>query len=93
VLRWLVSDASGVCEIRGWADIHAVGHRVVHGGELFHDSAFITRDVLKGIEDCIDLAPLNNRNNLKGILAVRELCGEPMPQVAVFDTAFHASIP
>ncbi len=93
VLRWLVSDSSGVSEIRGWADIHAVGHRVVHGGERFHDSALITPDVLKGIEDCIDLAPLHNPNNLKGILAVREICGEAMPQVAVFDTAFHASIP
>jgi acetate kinase len=93
VLRWLVSDASGVREIRGWGDIHAVGHRVVHGGELFHESALITRDVLKGIEDCIDLAPLHNPNNLRGILAVSEICGEAMPQVAVFDTAFHASIP
>jgi acetate kinase len=93
VLRWLVSDASGVGEIRGWGDIHAVGHRVVHGGELFHESVLITRDVLKGIEDCIDLAPLHNPNNLKGILAAREICGEAMPQVAVFDTAFHASIP
>jgi acetate kinase len=93
LLRWLVSDASGMSEIQGWADIHAVGHRVVHGGELFHESALITHDVLKGIEDCIDLAPLHNPNNLKGILAVREVCGEGMPQVAVFDTAFHASIP
>ena len=93
VLHWLMSEASGVSEIRGWADIHAVGHRVVHGGELFHESALITRDVLKGIEDCIDLAPLHNPDNLRGILAVREICGEAMPQVAVFDTAFHASIP
>jgi acetate kinase len=93
VLRWLASDASGISEIRDWSDIHAVGHRVVHGGELFHDSVLITGDVLKGIEDCIDLAPLHNPNNLRGILAVREICGERMPQVAVFDTAFHASIP
>ncbi len=93
VFRWLTSEVSGVSQIRGWADIHAVGHRVVHGGELFHDSVLVTPDVLKGIEDCIDLAPLHNPNNLKGILAVREVCGEAMPQVAVFDTAFHASIP
>jgi acetate kinase len=73
VLRWLASDASGVNEIRSWADIHAVGHREVHGGELFKDSALITPDVVKGIEDCIDLAPLHNPNNLKGILAVREI--------------------
>jgi acetate kinase len=93
VLHWLVSDASEVPEVRGWGDIHAVGHRVVHGGELFHESALITREVLQGIEDCIDLAPLHNPNNLRGILAVREICGEGVPQVAVFDTAFHASIP
>jgi acetate kinase len=93
VLRWLLSDASGVNEIRSWADVHAVGHRVVHGGELFHHSTLITPDVVKGIEDCIDLAPLHNPNNLRGILAVREICGEAMPQVAVFDTAFHTSIP
>ncbi len=93
VFRWLASDASGVAQIRSWADIHAVGHRVVHGGELFHESVLITADVVKGIEDCIDLAPLHNPNNLKGILAVREVCGPAMPQVAVFDTSFHASIP
>lgn len=93
VLRWLASDASGVSEIRSWGDIHAVGHRVVHGGELFHDSALITPEVLKGIEECIDLAPLHNPNNLKGIRAVSEICGDAMAQVAVFDTAFHASIP
>jgi acetate kinase len=93
VLRWLVSDPSGVSELRSWADIHAVGHRVVHGGERFQDSALISSEVLRGIEDCIDLAPLHNPANLKGILAVREICGEAMPQVAVFDTAFHASIP
>jgi acetate kinase len=93
VLRWLASDASGITEIQNLGDLHGVGHRIVHGGELFHESALITPEVLKGIEDCIDLAPLHNPNNLKGIRAVRELCGEKMPQVAVFDTAFHSSIP
>ena len=93
VLRWLASDISEVAEIRSLGDLHAVGHRVVHGGEMFHESALITDDVLKGIEDCIDLAPLHNPNNLKGILAVREIFGRQTPQVAVFDTAFHSTIP
>ena len=92
VLRWLASDTSEVAEIRSLGDLHAVGHRVVHGGEMFHESALITDEVLKGIEDCIDLAPLHNPNNVKGILAVREIFGRQTPQVAVFDTAFHSTI-
>jgi acetate kinase len=93
VIRWAVSDKSGTPQIRSSADIHAVGHRVVHGGELFHESALITDEVLKGIQSCIDLAPLHNPSNIKGILAVREVLGESMPQVAVFDTAFHHFLP
>ncbi|HUI56338.1 MAG TPA: acetate kinase [Bryobacteraceae bacterium] len=93
VLRWLASDKSGIEEIQSLGDIHAVGHRVVHGGELFSESTLIDDHVLKGIEECIDLAPLHNPNNIKGILAAREQFGQRVPQVAVFDTAFHASIP
>ena len=93
VLRWLASEQSGVAEIGSLSDVHAVGHRVVHGGEVFRESAIVTDEVLKGIEDCIDLAPLHNPNNVKGILAAREVFGRSMPQVAVFDTAFHTSIP
>ena len=93
VIRWAASDTSGIPEIRSAADIHAVGHRVVHGGELFKESVTITDEVLKGIEDCIDLAPLHNPSNIKGILAARELFGRSMPQVAVFDTAFHHTLP
>jgi acetate kinase len=93
VLRWLASDQSGIPEIRSLSDIHAVGHRVVHGGEVFRESALINDEVLNGIEDCIELAPLHNPNNIKGILAVREAFGKGMPQVAVFDTAFHTTIP
>lgn len=93
VLRWLASDRSGIDEIRSLGDIQAAGHRVVHGGELFKESAVINDEVLKGIEDCIDLAPLHNPNNLSGIRAVREIFGKATPQVAVFDTAFHSSIP
>jgi acetate kinase len=80
-------------EIRSKADIHAIGHRVVHGGELFKESALIDDHVLKGIEDCIDLAPLHNPDNLKGIRAARILFGVDVPQVAVFDTSFHQSLP
>jgi acetate kinase len=93
VLRWLSSDRSGIDEIRSLGDIHAAGHRVVHGGELFHESVIINDEVLKGIEDCIDLAPLHNPNNVGGIRALTEILGHATPQVAVFDTAFHASIP
>jgi acetate kinase len=93
VLRYLASDQSGVSEIKGAGDVHAVGHRVVHGGERFKESTLIDDRVLKGIEDCIDLAPLHNPNNVKGILAARDLFGSGVPQVAVFDTAFHHSIP
>ena len=93
VLRYIASDQSGVTEIKNTGDINAVGHRVVHGGELFKESTLIDDRVLKGIEDCIDLAPLHNPNNVKGILAARDLFGSGVPQVAVFDTAFHHSIP
>ena len=92
-LRWLASDKSGIAEIRNLGDIQAVGHRVVHGGELFHESVLIDDKVIQGIEECIDLAPLHNPSNLSGIRAVQELFGARTPQVAVFDTAFHATIP
>jgi acetate kinase len=93
LVRYIASDRSRVSEIKSAADVHAVGHRVVHGGELFKESMLIDDRVLKGIEDCIDLAPLHNPNNVKGILAARELFGKDVPQVAVFDTSFHHSLP
>jgi acetate kinase len=93
LVRWIVSDESGITEVRSLADIHGVGHRVVHGGELFAESILVTDQVLAGIEKCIDLAPLHNSNNIKGILASREVFGPKLPQVAVFDTSFHQSIP
>ena len=92
IIRWAASPESGLSEIQSMADIHAVGHRVVHGGELFTDSVLINEDVIKGIENCIDLAPLHNPTNLRGIRAMRELLGPQIPQVAVFDTAFHHSL-
>jgi len=93
VVDWIISDESGIEEVRSAADIHAVGHRVVHGGELFAQSVLVTEEVLKGIESCIDLAPLHNPDNIKGILASRGVFGPKLPQVAVFDTSFHQSIP
>jgi len=93
LVRWIASEASGIPEVQSTADIHAVGHRVVHGGETFSESVVITDQVLKGIQDCIDLAPLHNPNNVKCILAARNLFGPKLPQVAVFDTSFHHTIP
>ncbi len=93
ILRWISSDNSGIDEIQTLADIHAIGHRVVHGGETFNESALITDQVITGIEECIDLAPLHNPNALHGIRAARQLFGQRVPQVAVFDTSFHTSIP
>jgi len=93
VLRWLVSSASKIGQITSLGDIHAVGHRIVHGGERFLRSVRIDADVIDGIEDCIDLAPLHNPANLKGIRAAIELLGDGVPQVAVFDTSFHSTMP
>jgi acetate kinase len=93
IVRHIASDRSGISEIKSSADVHAVGHRVVHGGEMFKESSLIDDRVIQGIEDCIDLAPLHNPNNVKGILAARELFGKDVSQVAVFDTAFHHSLP
>jgi acetate kinase len=73
-------------------EIDAVGHRVVHGGEQFNKSVLITDEVIAKVVECIDLAPLHNPPNLDGINAVKELMGN-IPQVAVFDTAFHQTMP
>ena len=75
-----------------FADIDAVGHRVVHGGEEFRESILIDARVEEGIEKLIPLAPLHNPANLEGIKVLKEKLGNT-PQVAVFDTAFHASLP
>ena len=93
VVRWIASENSGIEEIKSLADIHAVGHRVVHGGEKFTESALITGEVLHAIEDCIELAPLHNPANIRGIAAAREIFGQGIPQAAVFDTAFHQTLP
>jgi acetate kinase len=87
VLRWLGAEDGSL------RSIDAVGHRVVHGGEKFSQSVLITEDVIREIEDCIDLAPLHNPANIEGILATREVLGRDIPQAAVFDTAFHQTLP
>jgi len=79
----VISDAS---------EIAAVGHRVVHGGEFFSASSLVTEQVLQAIEDCIPLAPLHNPANITGITACKTVLGN-IPQVAVFDTAFHQTMP
>jgi acetate kinase len=93
IVRWACSPESGIAAVQSVADINAVGHRVVHGGEGFTHSVLIDDAVLRGIESCIDLAPLHNPTNIKGIMAAREVLGQGVPQVAVFDTAFHQTLP
>ena len=78
--------------IKDLSEINAVGHRMVHGGEKFNKSVILNDEVLKAFEDCIDLAPLHNPANLKGVKAVSELM-PGLPQVGVFDTAFHQTMP
>src|SRR5690606_18965680 len=75
----------------GYADFHAVGHRVVHGGAEFRTAALIDVDVIRRIEECSVLAPLHNPQSLVGILKCIDLWPS-LPQVAVFDTAFHQSV-
>ena len=93
IARWAASPESGIEEIKSIGDIQAVGHRVVHGGERFKNSVLITDEVVKAVEDCIELAPLHNPANLTGISATHKLFGAGLPQVAVFDTAFHQTLP
>ena len=90
VIEALVSKEHGV--IADMSEISAVGHRVVHGGELFSKSVVITDEVKKAVESCNDLAPLHNPANLIGIAAC-EKAMPGVPQVAVFDTAFHQTMP
>ncbi|NPD93215.1 acetate kinase [Xylanibacter muris] len=78
--------------IKNLKEIDAVGHRMVHGGEKFNKSVVLTDEVLKVFEECNDLAPLHNPANLKGVNAVTELM-PGLPQVGVFDTAFHQTMP
>jgi len=72
-------------------ELGAVGHRVVHAGEMFNGSVAISEDVVKALEECVDLAPLHNPPNLEGIYAITKLLPD-VPQVGVFDTAFHQTM-
>lgn len=90
VIAVLLSPNHGVITDRN--EIDAVGHRVVHGGETFSGSVLITDDVLKALKDNIELAPLHNPPNLRGIEAAKEHLPN-IPQVGVFDTAFHSKMP
>jgi acetate kinase len=92
LLSWITSSASGV-PIGSVGEIGAAGHRVVHGGERFVRSVAIDDTVLRGLEDMVELAPLHNPANIRGINAVRAALGPGVPQVAVFDTAFHHTLP
>jgi acetate kinase len=90
ILGVLTSEKHGA--IASLEEIQAVGHRVVHGGEKFNASVLINDEVITKIEECIDIAPLHNPPNLAGIRAIEELLPS-VPQVAVFDTAFHQTMP
>ena len=90
VLAALTNEKSGV--IKSLSEVGAVGHRVVHGGEKFTSSCLINDESIKAIEECNDLAPLHNPANLIGIRACQELM-PGVPMVAVFDTAFHQTMP
>jgi acetate kinase len=92
IIEWLVSGDSGV-PIASVGEIEAVGHRVVHGGERFTHSVRVDDSVRHELEELIELAPLHNPHNLRGIAAAREVLGPGVPQVAVFDTAFHHTLP
>ena len=87
----VLTDATYGC-IKEYKEIDAVGHRVVHGGEKFASSVLITKEVINKVIECSDLAPLHNPANLKGIDAMEALI-PGIPQVAVFDTAFHQTMP
>ncbi len=90
ILKTLLDSTHGVIESH--SEIVAVGHRVAHGGENFSASALINEEVKKSIKDVIELAPLHNPANLKGIVSMEKLLPN-VPQVAVFDTAFHQTMP
>ena len=90
VIEKLTDEKVGV--VKSLAEIDAVGHRIVHGGEKFASSVVIDAEVMKAIEDCNDLAPLHNPANLIGINSCKEIMPD-VPMVAVFDTAFHQTMP
>ena len=91
VVNTLTSADNGV--IKTMDEISAVGHRVLHGAEKFSGSVIINEQVIEAIEECCELGPLHNPHNLTGIRACEEIMGKDVPQVAVFDTGFHQTMP
>ena len=90
ILNTLVSPEYGA--IKSLEEINAVGHRMVHGGERFSKSVLLTKEVLEAFAACNDLAPLHNPANLKGVDAITAILPN-VPQIGVFDTAFHQTMP
>ena len=90
ILKTLLHPEHGILKDKN--EITAVGHRVVHGGEKFSGSVRITQEIIDKMEECVDLAPLHNPANLKGIYAMQKVLPE-VPQCGVFDTAFHSTMP
>ena len=90
IISVLTGEEYGV--IKSINEIDAVGHRMVHGGEKFSSSVLLTDEVMKDFEACNELAPLPNPANIKGVNAVKDIAPE-MPQVGVFDTSFHQTLP
>ncbi len=93
IKAWMDQPTTKIEGIKSWDDLHAIGHRVVHGAQKFTKAVRIDKDVIAMIEQCADLAPLHNPANLKGVNACYEIFGERIPQVAIFDTAFHSTMP
>lgn len=93
LINWITASDSNIDGIKSLKDIHAVGHRTVHGAEEFSSSVAVCPEMIAKIEECTELAPLHNPANLKGIWAINDTFGEQFPQVAVFDTAFHSTMP
>ena len=90
VLHALVNDKTGA--VKDLAEIEAIGHRIVHGGEKFESSVVISDEMIEAVKECTELAPLHNPANLTGIQVCQELM-PGVPMVAVFDTAFHQTMP
>ncbi len=92
IIDWITSDEATIPGIDGLKSIDAVGHRTVHGGEDFNSSVLINDEVIAKMEDCVELAPLHNPANIMGIRAAQDVFGADIPNVGVFDTAFHSTM-
>ena len=90
ILDILTSEEDGC--IKSFNEIDAVGHRLVHGGEKFNKSVLITEEVIAKVKECYDIAPLHNPVNIAGVNAISKVLPN-VPQVGVFDTAFHQTMP